>query len=209
MRRMRGERMMPSLRFPFDLRTLRRLPPLFLRALGMIAALAIMTACNGGPFAPITMSRMTDADAYAIAFLDQLQPRSFATGREFCGLLGRDASGAVRATAPVMGHREHCTPGRAPENFNTFASYHTHGAFHADIDSEVPSAFDLVADREEGVIGYISTPGGRVWRSAQGRARLLCGPGCIAADPAYRPAAHAPIAPRYTADELRRRERGI
>ena len=175
----------------------------------MIAALAFLAACNGGPFAPIAMARMTDADAFAIAFLDQLQPRSFATGREFCGLLGRDASGAVRATAPVMGHREHCAPGLAPKDFNIFASYHTHGAFHADIDSEVPSAFDLVADREEGVIGYISTPGGRVWRSAEGRARLLCGPGCIAVDPAYRPDAHAPIASRYTADELRRRERGI
>lgn len=178
------------------------------RLAGLLAA-ALLGGCAPGPFAPITPSRTADADAFAIAFLDQMQARSFATGREFCGFFGRDAAGKVRATPPQMGHRERCVPGDEPDDFKPFASYHSHGAFNPAIDSEVPSAFDLVADREEGLQGYISTPGGRVWHSAQGRARLLCGPGCIASDPAYDPASHPPIAANYTADELRRRERGL
>lgn len=175
--------------------------------LAMTLALTL-AACETPARGPIAgeLPRMTDADAYARVFMDRLQAASFDSNREFCGLFARDAEGYVIATKPVMGDHYRCQPPNVPDSVTPFASYHTHGAFDPEIDSEVPSSFDLVADREEGLVGYISTPGGRLWRSAGGNARLLCGPGCIAADPDYQ-TAFAPVKRSYTADELRRRER--
>lgn len=159
--------------------------------------------------APEDLPRTHDADRFAVAFLDQMQALSLASGREYCGLFGRTPNGTVRATAPVRGERDSCTPTFEPDAFGTFAVYHSQGAFDGAVDAEVPSAFDVVADREQEVIGYVSTPGGRVWRSERGEARLLCGPGCIAADPAYQSDLHPPVARAYTADALRLRARAI
>ncbi len=156
---------------------------------------------------PAALPRTADADAFAIAFLDQMQALSLPSGREYCGVFGRAADGTVRATAPVRGERDSCTATFEPDAFRTFAVYHSQGAFDSTVDAEVPSAYDVVADREQNVTGYVSTPGGRVWRSDAGTARLVCGPGCIAADPAYRADLHPPIADAYTADALRLRAR--
>jgi len=157
---------------------------------------------------PITGPRTKDADVFATAFLDEMQARAFKAGREFCGVFGRDADGYVIATAPVHGQSDRCYPPEPGKDFGVFASYHSHGAYNADLDTEVPSSFDLRADREEGVVGYISTPGGRVWRSTDGAAKLLCGRGCIAVDPAFTPDLYGPIANRYTIATLEQREAG-
>ncbi len=153
--------------------------------------------------------RTTEADAFARAFLDQMQVRSFAARREFCGVFGRDATGYVIATTPVQGMVDRCFPPEPGVAFGVFASYHSHGAHNVDLDTEVPSSFDLRADREEGVIGYISTPGGRLWRSENGAATLLCGLGCVTVDPTFTPGLYGPIADRYTIATLEQREAGF
>ncbi|WP_371224518.1 DUF4329 domain-containing protein [Roseovarius sp. 2305UL8-3] len=158
---------------------------------------------------PIAGPRTRDADAFAKAFLDQMQARSFAADREFCGIFGRDTDGYVIATPPILGRVDSCRTPDPAEGFNVFASYHSHGAHDEDVDTEVPSSYDLRADREEGVVGYISTPGGRIWFSQDGAATLLCGRGCITMDPEFTPGLYGPIANRYTIATLEQREAGF
>lgn len=179
-----------------------------IRRLIAFTILAALGACGEGEYssAPITGPRTKDADAFAIAYLDQMQARSFARGVEFCGLFGRDADGFVIATAPVVGHLDSCRLPDFSPDFKAFASYHSHSSYDSEADSEVPSSNDVIADKMEKVIGYISTPGGRVWRNENGVARLLCGPGCIAVDPDFEPEAFGPVRSRYTIIELRQRE---
>lgn len=177
------------------------------KVLSLIAILAL-AACYGRAeySAAISVPPSKDGDVFAKSFLDQMQARSFAANREYCGLFGRGDDGFIVATPPRLGNLDSCLPPDVASDFNAFATYHSHGAFDPEIDSEVPSSYDLVADREDGLIGYISTPGGRVWRSADGRAELLCDLGCISVDPDFRPGLYEPIATRYTADMLRKRE---
>lgn len=55
-------------------------------------------------------------------------------------------------------------------------------------DIEVPSLEDMIGDIEEGIDGYIETPGGRLWFN-DARARrvtLLCGSECVASDRWFR-----------------------
>ncbi|MFK7937977.1 MAG: DUF4329 domain-containing protein [Roseovarius sp.] len=158
---------------------------------------------------PIQGPKTKNADVFAKAFLDQMQARSFAANREFCGIFGRDADGYVIATAPILGELDTCRPPVGGPTFNAFASYHSHGAFDYPADAEVPSTYDVLADRAEKVVGYISTPGGRVWRTDNGVARQICGVGCIQVDPNFEPQVFGPVYKRYTLDQLRRREEGL
>ena len=103
-----------------------------------------------------------ELDTLALRTLDALQHTSIAENREYCGYLGVDASGQVAATPAVPGTVDSCLPVDPPAAFEIYASYHTHGAYSPDEDSEVPSYEDLQGDIEEGVDGYIATPG-QLW----------------------------------------------
>ena len=140
-----------------------------------------------------------ELDRFAAAHFDRIQPRSITDGVEYCGLLGVDADGNLAATP--------ARPDEEPDGFEVLASYHTHGAYDRDADTEVPSLDDLVSDIDEGIDGYIATPGGRLWlNDAEARQSfLLCGPGCIAADPDYRPCPAFPPGERYSLETLRAR----
>lgn len=181
-----------------------------MKKLTALFALALMAACDGAGFytSPIQGPRTKDADLFAKAFLDQMQARSFEANREFCGVFGRDKDGYVIATAPIEGQLDACRTPVMDEDFQVFASYHSHGGYDPEADSEVPSSYDLVADKAEGVVGYISTPGGRIWYSKNGAAVQLCGRGCITVDPRFEPRDYGPVKHRYTIRDLRRRERG-
>ncbi len=171
-------------------------------------ALAALVSCEEAEIytAPIAGPRTKDANVFARTFLDQMQARSFEANREFCGLFGRDAEGYIIATPPLLGRLDTCRPPYPEDGFNTFASYHSHGAFDYDADSEVPSSNDLLADQAEEVMGYISTPGGRIWLSDDGKAKQVCGLGCITVDPRFEPRVYGPVQQRYTIAQLRRRE---
>ncbi|EPX79424.1 hypothetical protein thalar_02249 [Litoreibacter arenae DSM 19593] len=146
--------------------------------------------------------------AAAQQVLTGLQSRSFSTGREFCGLLGRNADGAIISTHPRKGSADNCqphefrTPGVVP-----LASFHTHGAYDHDADSEVPSYEDLRADMEEGLIGFIATPGGRLWVNLpkQGMSRQLCGLRCLPQDRYFQQGDWGLIRDKYTLRQLKGR----
>lgn len=141
------------------------------------------------------------ADAFAVAFLDTLQARSFVGRREYCGYFLM-TGGAIGATPPIPGTLASCS--QPPPPPNAFASYHTHGAFDAAYDNEVPSPEDMLGDFAFGIDGYISTPGGRVWRvEVDERAALqVCGLGCVAVDPGFVPRNEAAIPPRLVVRDV-------
>jgi|GEM_PF-314855 len=158
---------------------------------------------SGGPanFAPPA----DQADGFAIAFLNSIQLQSFAEHRELCGYFVLTPSGDIAATPPVPGDLASCT--QAAPGADVFASYHTHGAFDDGYDNEVPSPDDLMGDFHFGIDGYVSTPGGRVWRVEYDlqAALLICGQGCVAVDPNYDFADGFGIRNRYTVAQLRAR----
>jgi hypothetical protein len=122
--------------------------------------------------------------AFAKSVLDGLQVQSFDSNREYCGYIGVNITGEFEATAPTKGKKGSCRADEPDSDLDILASYHTHGGYSVGHDSEIPSLDDLRADVEEGVDGYIATPGGRLWfNDADNRvSRQLCGPKCISAD---------------------------
>ena len=68
----------------------------------------------------------------------------------------------------------------------------------------MPSVDDLEADFDEGIDGYIATPGGRVWLNDVDEevSFLLCGPGCVHADQNDRDCL---AFPQYTIESLQDR----
>ena len=146
--------------------------------------------------------------AFIKAQLDALQPRSIAENREYCGYLGVTHAGEFAISPAKRGDESGCTPDDPPPGLQPLASYHTHAAFASTYDSEVPSSNDLEGDIAERVNGYVSTPGGRLWfnDAAAGRAILLCGLGCVVADPRFEPDPAWPVRQSYTLAELRTRQ---
>ena len=121
--------------------------------------------------------------------LNDLQVKSFDAGLEYCGYLILDAAGDFGITEPRTGREGTCRPKPPKGEEEEIASFHTHGAYSADYDSEYPSLDDIRADALEGNDGYVATPGGRLWyiSGLNSTATLLCGEGCITADAGYRP----------------------
>lgn len=153
---------------------------------------------------PVAPPADVDMDRFAIAFLDTIQADSITARREFCGYFFRDATGQIGATAPRAGTFATCNM-PAPSRFSgVFASYHTHGAYGARYDNEVPSVTDIQSDVQLGMNGYISTPGGRVWRVNQ-RTRdtqQLCGLGCVTQDPGFVPRNEEEVLERFSLIQL-------
>jgi len=109
------------------------------------------------------------------------------------------------ATAPHRGEENSCTPQEPPEDFNYVGSYHTHGAFSVDADSELPSLEDMQADIEEDVDGFIATPGGRIWHidTIDDIARMVCDRNCVLADPNFDESVLEPVERTYTLEQLK------
>ncbi len=151
--------------------------------------------------------RSTAEVAFIKAQLNAIQPRSIAENREYCGYLGLLSNGDFAISPPKRGQPAGCTPANPPANMRIIASYHTHAAYAPRFDSEVPSSTDLEGDISEGINGYVSTPGGRLWftdGAAQSTIQL-CGVGCLAADPRFKPEPN-PVRQSYTLSALRQRQ---
>ncbi len=166
-----------------------------------VAALIGLAACE--PERIEAPEPEADFTARAVGFLDGLQAPSFREDREFCGYFGRDANGDFVATPPIAGGEAFCEP-IIPDDIAVVASYHTHGAYGPEHDAEIPSPEDIDSDMAEGVFGYVSTPGGRVWLIdwRDGTARQVCGASCVAVDPAFDARETGPIGAVYTRDSL-------
>lgn len=154
-----------------------------------------------------TTPDIAEANAFAIQFLDRIQAQSIADRREYCGYFFRDAAGQIKATPPRRGTFASCSMPVPTRGSGIFASYHTHGAYGPQYDNEVPSATDLLSDFQLGVDGYVSTPGGRVWRvsNAAQETRQICGLGCVTRDPGFVPRNEGNVRQRYTVATLQQR----
>lgn len=140
--------------------------------------------------------------------LEIAQNPSFETGAEHCGLLGQIAGARYIATKPRRGFANSCKPKDFSGDVDVIASYHTHGSYNPDAFAEVPSSNDVEADIAEGVFGFVSTPGGRLWmiNPLTGTSTMLCDIGCLPQDPDFKEFAGDDIKPRYSLQQLRQRE---
>lgn len=173
----------------------------------MMRVLAVI-ACVAGLSAPATAQNASELAA-ARAILAQLQGRSFAENREYCGYIGRLPGGAYSATDVTRGRVHSCLSRGSEDRFvEVTASFHTHGGFDRSADSEVPSVNDVMGDMSEGVNGYVATPGGRLWYidGRSGTVRQICGLGCMGQDPRFVPGDAGPVAQSYSLRQLQQRE---
>lgn len=151
-----------------------------------------------------------DRDVAAVKdWLGRVQHLSFATEREYCGYLGYGPDGTLLFTSMMRGGHDGCTPEIPDSAIKLVASMHSHGAYHPDVPAEFPTSLDMESDVREGVDGYVSTPGGRLWfiDSSAGITIQLCGPGCLPQDPDFHAGDDGAIRKRYSLSDLRRMER--
>lgn len=175
-------------------------------ALSLGAALLLQIA----PMAYAQSYALSDRDLeelheFAADHLDTVQPISIREGVEYCGLLGYDNRGQLAATPAKRGRVNSCHPGREPAGFTVLATYHTHGSYNPDADSEVPSVDDLRGDIDEQSYGYIATPGGRVWFNdwETEESIMLYGPRSVVFAPNFRECSAFQPDTQYTLSDLR------
>ena len=145
---------------------------------------------------PVAESSPSGAElAFVSAILTDLQLRSFAENREFCGYVGLDRMGALMQTAPITGTEASCPLPHVPVGMTLLASYHTHGTYSPYYASEWPTTQDITTDASDDIDGYISTPGGRLWHVDTDTMVVaqVCGRGCLPQDPAYIAADDGPV----------------
>lgn len=194
--------------------------PIPLMAGGCSLALLLMaaTACQSGVLldedqavsdeqASATVEiNLDELDDFARDHLVDVQDLSIQDGIEYCGLYGYDPSGELVATPAIPGDPDSCDPGEDPAEFVAIASYHTHGSYSPDADSEVPSVEDLAGDIDDQLYGYISTPGGRLWfNDWESEVATVIDSGAIEPDPDFQDCPAFPADTEYTLPELEAR----
>lgn len=176
-------------------------------AIGTFLTLALLGSVTGYSSISNTDSGVVPSMGeikFITAHLNNLQRQSIQENREYCGYIGLDANDSFVASKPIRGKRGHCDAGPPPHWFEVIASYHTHGAHHRAYDSETPSSDDILADAEEGLDGYVSTPGGRLWfiDGYRETAYLICDSFCVNSDPDYDPSDHERIKDLYSLEDI-------
>ncbi len=168
---------------------------------------ALSTGVPSSSHAEVEFEFENSLDSLAASVLNSVQQISFDNGVEYCGTV-YELDGVILSTPATKGKADSCDSDDDLDDAATIlASYHTHGSYSQDADTEVPSVDDLKGDIEEKVKGYISTPGGRVWRidGSEENAIMLCGPGCILSDPNFEECEALPPEEDYTLPKLMKR----
>ena len=157
----------------------------------------------GGWATAVPASQSGAEVALAKAVLGMLQEQSAAENAEYCGYIGYDIYGSLVASVAEAGGSDWCEP-VWPEDLEVVASYHTHAGYDPNAWSEVPSASDMESDESEGIDGYVSTPGGRLWYidTTDMVASQICGIGCLPQAPECVPAPEDDIRQAYAYREL-------
>ena len=153
-------------------------------------------------------SSLDEIIRYTRATLEDLQERSITQNQEFCGVVYEDEEGTLHTSRIYDGTRAACAfDWGLPLGNNVVASFHTHGGYDIDFDSEMPSIEDLASDIDARIYGFISTPGGRLWQTDWKRetATQICGEGCLRQDPRYAGTQKERLALSYTFDDLQTR----
>ncbi len=132
----------------------------------------------------------------------QINPQSISENTEYCGYIGYTADGTLAASKPTRGELDSCMG--EDDGLDVVASYHTHGAWSPDYASEVPSGEDMEGDADEGIDGWLATPGGRLWYIDTNDmiASQICGAGCLPSDPKYSASGDGIIQISYSYDDL-------
>jgi hypothetical protein len=146
--------------------------------------------------------------AFMATVLADLQGESFRANAEYCGYLGINSFGEYETTAVNQGDEASCFLPSDTRGLTIVASFHTHGTYSPAYASEFPTTTDMLSDQADGIDGYISTPGGRLWYvdSDTMTVRQLCGRGCLPQDPNYRPEDDGPLRDQFTLADLQRFE---
>lgn len=152
----------------------------------------------------VSVAQQSDEVALVKLIFTTLQPISIAKNVEYCGYVGFNADGQLTHSQPTLGDEGSCLADDPTDIEIITASYHTHGAHSPDYFNEVPSGDDMEGDADEGIDGYVATPGGRLWYidSVDMVASQLCGIGCLFADRAFVQGEGGVIADSYSYDEL-------
>ena len=159
----------------------------------------------GAPDIPVVEATASGPElGFAKLVLSDLQRRSFAQNRELCGYIGLDPAGRFVTTPVSQGAEASCPLPLIPPGMRLIASFHTHGTYSPYYASEWPTTQDMLTDRESGIDGYISTPGGRLWHVDTDTMTVveLCGRGCLPQDPAYVSAEDGPLRQQMTYGHL-------
>ena len=169
----------------------------------LVLASPIASAQHSSP----TNSELEELHEVAAEHLDRVQTLSIREGVEYCGYFGFYTGGPLTGTSPKRGRVDSCEPNNPPPGFTILASYHTHGSYTMDADTEVPSVDDLQADIQERIYGYIATPSGRVWLNdpIHKESVMLLGPGSVVSDPNFRRCQNFAPKTQYTIPQLRQR----
>lgn len=149
-------------------------------------------------------AQSSDEEALMRATFEDLNPISIAENVEYCGYLGFTADGELTVSPPTRGDEGSCLSDDPTNLELIIASYHTHGAHSPDYSSELPSGTDMEGDEEEGIDGWVATPGGRIWYidTTDMITRQICGIGCTAADPNFVQGESGFIEQSYSYDDL-------
>ncbi|MEM1375444.1 MAG: DUF4329 domain-containing protein [Pseudomonadota bacterium] len=153
---------------------------------------------------PSVHAQSTDEVALAKEVLGSMQQPSFDNDREYCGYLAFNEAGDLVSTPISRGGRDSCVYDGPDDGFVMAFSIHTHGRYSQDIPAEFPSVSDIEADEDEGVDGFVATPGGRLWYvdTEDMLVRQICGIGCLPQDPRFRAGDDGVIEISYTYEEL-------
>lgn len=163
---------------------------------------AALAACFAFPV--LANDAPTDEVALVKEMFAKIQPLSIEGNVEYCGEIGFDADGVLKISEPAKGEEASCLPPVDQSIVVVTASYHTHGAYSPDYFNEVPSVTDIEADEEEGIDGYVATPGGRLWYvdTTDMEVSQLCGLGCLFSDPDFIKGSDGIIEQSYVYDDL-------
>lgn len=138
------------------------------------------------------------------ALFAQINPISIRENVEYCGYIGFDDAGDLVVSAATLGEEASCLANDPADIAVITASWHTHGGHSLDYFNEVPSIEDYETDEDEGIDGYVATPGGRLWYidTTDEMMSQICGIGCLPMDPDFRMGDNGIVAESYTYDEL-------
>ena len=169
-----------------------RCKPHFLFSLLSASLLTSCASQGGQSYAPASAAPRPQAQSeteikVAKKLLATAQKYSLAENIEICGYLGVTETGEFTSTDLQRGEERSCTLPAVPATMRVLSIFHSHGAYNPFFDRELPSPDDARLALEHVEDNYIVTPAGRVWYlDARAKtARILCGEGCLEADPKY------------------------
>lgn len=178
---------------------------------GLASSMRDATCCFRTVFAVLTiwspvavMAQSQEEISLAKVTLSSLQGISFSNDTEYCGYLAYDAAGKLVATAAQPGDNKSCVWDQDEDGMALVLSYHTHGGFDPEYSAEVPSVADIEADEDEGIDGFVATPGGRLWYVDTERmeVRQICDIGCLPKDPKFVSGLEGEISSVYSYEDL-------